>query len=500
MPWMDLDDLGQVTAQIQELFYPRSVAVVGPPRGMKMGKVFLMGLKEQGFSGLIYPVHPDAAEIDGIKAYPSLAAIPGPVDLVIVLVANELALPVVRECAAKKVKGVVLFTAGYRETGTEEGRRLEDELVRIARSGGMRLIGPNCMGLYCPESGLGFFPQMSTEPGRLGVISHSGSMTNILGRIAPQRGLRFSKVVSLGNECDLNSIDFLAYLGSDPKTEVIGAYLEGIKDGRRFVQVLSQASSRKPVILWKVGLTQEGSRAAASHTGAVANAREVWEAAVLQGGGVTAEGFEDWVDALVAFSFFSQGVGDRVAIISGPGGLAVAAAEACGKEGLRLADLSPQTREGLAEVVPRTGTSLRNPIDVGMSASINIDIYTRGVRIVAADPAVDAVVMIGAGFTPEANELYKEAIVQTRHDYEKPILMVNIAGFEQGLVRAYLDAGVPFFDSVERALKAYGKAWRYQSWRRRKSTPLRVSWGHPAEEAAGLCSPTQAPHIQAHSR
>lgn len=470
MASMDLDEMAQVTKQIQELFYPRSVAVVGPPRGMKMGKVFLMGLKEQGFPGFIYPVHPSAVEIDGIKAYPSLAAIPGPVDLAIVLVAHELALPVVRQCAAKKVKGVVLFTAGYREMGTEEGRKLEDELLRIARSGGMRLIGPNCMGLYCPESGLGFFPQMSNEPGGLGVISHSGSLTNILGRIAPQRGLRFSKMVSLGNECDLNSTDFLAYLGRDPKTEVIGAYLEGIKDGRRFVEVLSEASLGKPVILWKVGLTQEGSRAAASHTGAVANTREVWEAAVLQGGGVSAEGFEDWVDALVAFSFFPNGIGDRVAIISGPGGLAVAAAEACGKEGLRLAELSAQTREGLAEFVPRTGTSLRNPIDVGMSASINIEIYARGVRIVAADPAVDAVVMVGAGFTPEANELYKEAVVQTRHEFGKPILMVNIAGFEQGLIRAYVQGGVPFFDSVERALRAYGKAWRYRRWRRRRDS------------------------------
>ncbi len=471
MPWMDQDDLAQVTAQIEELFYPRSVAVVGPPRGMKMGKVFLMGLKEQGFCGPIYPVHPSAREIDGIKAYPSLGAIPGPVDLAIVLVGHELAMPVVRECAAKKVKGVVLFTAGYKETGTEEGRKQEDELVRIARSRGMRIIGPNCMGLCCPESGLGFFPQMSTEPGRLGVISHSGSLTNILGRIAPRRGLSFSKVVSLGNECDLNSTDFLAYLGRDPKTEVIGAYLEGIKDGRRFARVLSQTSLRKPVILWKVGLTQEGSRAAASHTGAVANAREVWEAAVLQCGGVSAEGFEDWVDSLVAFSFFSHGIGDRVAIISGPGGLAVAAAEACGKEGLRLAELSAQTRARLAEFVPRIGTSLRNPIDVGMSASIDIEIYTRGLRAVAADRAVDALVMVGAGFTPEANELYKEAVVQCRHDYGKPILMVNIAGFEHGLMRAYLEAGVPLFDSVERAIRAYANVWRYQEWRRRTSAP-----------------------------
>jgi len=490
----------EVTRQIEGLFYPRSVAIVGLPRGMKMGKVFLMGLKDQGFAGPIYPVHPSAAEIDGIKAYPSLTAVPGPVDLAIVLVGHELALPVVRECAAKKVKGVVLFTAGYKETGTEEGRILEEELVRTARCAGMRLMGPNCMGLYCPESGLSYFPQMSTQPGHLGVISHSGSLTNILGRMAPHRGIRFSKVVSLGNECDLHSTDFLAYLGRDPKTEVIGAYLEGIKDGRRFVEVLSRVSLSKPVILWKVGLTEEGMRAASSHTGAVAGAREIWEAVVLQGGGVAAEGFEEWVDALVFFSFFPQQIGPRVAIISGPGGLAVAAAEACGKEGLGLAELSPGTQAALAEFVPRIGTSLRNPIDVGMSASLDIEIYTRALREVAADPAVDAVVMIGAGFTPEANELYREAVIQARRDYGKPILMVNIAGFEQGLIKSYLEGGVPFFDSVERALRAYGKAWRYQCWRRRRSAPFMASWTAPAEASGDRRSPTPDRRTRAHSR
>jgi acyl-CoA synthetase (NDP forming) len=183
-------------AQIDDLFHPRSVAVVGAPRGMKTGSVFLMALLDQGFAGQIYPVNPRAREINGLKAYPRVADIPGPVDLAIVLVPHTGSLSVVKECAAKGVKGAVLFTAGYKETGTEEGRALEQELVGVARSAGMRLIGPNGMGLYCPKTGLSFFPQVSKDPGTVGIISHSGSLTNILGIIAPKKGICFSKVIS----------------------------------------------------------------------------------------------------------------------------------------------------------------------------------------------------------------------------------------------------------------------------------------------------------------
>jgi len=450
---------------LDALFEAESVAIVGVPRGMKMGKLFLVALLEQGFPGDIYPVNPQAKEIDGLKVYPSVSAIPGPVDLAIVLVPHDHALPVVKECARKGVKGAVLFTAGYKETGTEEGRVLEEELVRVARSSGMRLIGPNGMGLYCPKTGLSFFPQVSKEPGPVGIISHSGSLTNILGRLAPQKGIRFSKVVSLGNECDLTSADFLAYLGRDPDTRVIGTYLEGIKDGPFFLKALRAASLEKPVILWKVGLTQEGGRAAASHTGALAGAREIWEGVVHQGGAVPVVGFEEWVDVLMGFSLLPPGLGDRVGIISGPGGLAVSAAEACGKNGLRLAPLSPETRSAMANFVPPTGTSLQNPVDVGLTASLDIEIYIKAARTVAADPGVDTVVIAGIGLNPGGNQRYTEAIIQAHKDSQKPFLMVKIPGFDPDLAQKFCEAGVPFFETAERAMSTYAKVRRYQSWR-----------------------------------
>ncbi|MBW1710911.1 MAG: CoA-binding protein [Deltaproteobacteria bacterium] len=454
--------------QMDTLFHPKSVAVVGVPRGMKTGKLFLMALLDQEFPGPIYPVHPQAEEIDGLKAYPSVSAIPGPVDLAIILIPHDQTLSVIKECAAKGVKGAVLFTAGYKETGTSEGAALEKELVRIARSSGMRLIGPNCMGLYAPKSGLAFFPQLSREPGPVGLISHSGSLANILARMATQKGLRFSKAVSLGNECDLTSADFLAYLGNDPETRLIAVYLEGINNGPFFLDALTRASLKKPVILWKVGLTPEGSQAASSHTGALAGSWEIWEGVVRQSGAVPVVGFEAWVDALMGFSLLPSNLGDRLAIISGPGGLAVSAAEACGSVGLRLAELSPQTRSSLAKTTPPTGTSLRNPIDVGLTASLDMDIYIQAARTAAQDPNVDAVVVVGIGMSPEANKLYTEAMIQVREEFKKPFVIVSVPGFDSSLAQSFCEAGLPFFETSERAMRVYAQIRRYQQWRQQR--------------------------------
>jgi acetyltransferase len=449
---------------IDEIFNPASVAIVGLPRGMKAGKIFLIALLDQKYPGRIYPVHPTAKEIDGIKAFPSVSAIPDPVDLAIILVPHQHALSVVRECAQKGVKGAVLFTAGYGETGNPEGKRLEKELVRITRKAGMRLFGPNCMGIYSPRAGLSFFPELPRRAGPVGFISHSGSLANILGRIASQKGIFFSKAVSLGNECDLNSADMLHYLGDDPETTVIGAYLEGIKDGPAFLTALKRASLRKPVILWKVGLSAEGSRAAASHTGALAGSRTIWETVVRQGGGIPVTGFEPLVDALMGFSLLPSVIGDRVAIVSGPGGLAVAAAEACGNMGLKLAALSPKTRSALHQFVPPTGTSLANPVDVGLTASLEINIYIDAVRALALDPGVDAIVVVGAALSSELNERYTELLIQTAQEMQKPLLMVNIPGFDQVLAQRFCQAGIPFFETVERAFTVYHQIMTYLRW------------------------------------
>lgn len=451
-------------AQIDDLFNSRTVAVVGVPRGMKTGRVFLTALLDQGYRGKIYPVNPLAKEIDGLKAYSRVSDIPGPVDLAIVLVPNHKALEVIKECVAKGVKGAVLFTAGFKETGTLEGESLEAELVRQARAGGMRLIGPNGMGLYSPKTGLSFFPQVSKDPGSVGIISHSGSLTNILGMIAPQKDIRFSKVISSGNECDLTAADFLTYLGNDPDTGLIGAYIEGVKKAPYFLDALRQTALKKPVIMWKVGLTTEGAKAAASHTGAMASAPNVWQGILGQTGAIPVVGFEALVDALMGFSMFPSKTGDRVAIISGPGGLAVSAADACGREGIRLADLLPATRIELARLISDSGTSLLNPVDVSLSAHFDLDIFFQSIRTVAADPGVDAIIVIGCGLSSETNQTYAEGLIRAYRDCKKPVIAVKIPGFDIKYAQSLCRGGIPFFDSAERAVHTYALALRYQNW------------------------------------
>jgi len=465
-----MDDTDRLMTRIDAIFNPASIAIIGVPKAMKTGKLFLLALIDQGFPGVIYPVHPTAEEIDGLKAYPTVSSIPGPVDLAIILVPHDRALPIIQECARNGVKGAILFSAGFKETGTDKGRAMELELTRIARTSGMRIIGPNCMGLYAPRTGLAYFPELSRTPGPIGLISHSGSLANILCRMGPEKGLAFSKAVSLGNECDLNAADFLTYLGRDPETEVIGAYIEGIKDGPQFLKALREASRAKPVVVWKVGLTAEGSRAAASHTGALAGSREIWEGVVRQTGAAPVTGFEAWVDALIGFSLLPAHLGDRMAIISGPGGLAVSAAEACGTVGLKLASIAPDTQSFLAGVVPPTGTSLENPIDVGLAAALDIDIYIHAARAVAEDPGVDAVVMMGLGLSPEVNKTYADAMIRIQKETGTPFVAVKIPGIDADTIQIFFDAGLPFFESPERAMNTYAMVRGYQLWKENRKT------------------------------
>jgi acetate---CoA ligase (ADP-forming) subunit alpha len=456
--------MNPISEQIESLFHPRSVAIVGLPRGLKTGKLFLLALQDQHFSGDIYPVNPKVDEIDGLKTYPSVSAIPGPVDLAIVLVPSQYTLPVVEECVEKGVKGAILFTSGYSETQSEEGIALENKIVKVARRGGMRIIGPNGMGFYVPRSGLSFFPELSRRSGSVGMISHSGSLTNILGRMAWEKGIYFSKVVSIGNACDLRVTDFLDYFRDDPETAVIGGYIEGIPNGRDFLDALKNTSMKKPVILWKVGLTPEGSRAATSHTGALAGSREIWPAVVRQGGAIPVTGFEAYVDLLMAFSLLPARVGDRVAILSGPGGLAVSASEACGNEGLKLAELSTGTQNRLKKMIPPTGTSSKNPVDVGLMASLDIHIYINAAREIAGDPGVDAVVIVGAGLTPETNQTYTSGLIRAQKESGKPFLLVKIPGFDKNLAQQFCESGLPFFDSAERAMQSYASVIQYRNW------------------------------------
>ncbi|KPK85819.1 MAG: hypothetical protein AMJ94_18585 [Deltaproteobacteria bacterium SM23_61] len=448
---------------LSALFQPGSIALVGVPRGFEPGRVFLQGLLDQGYAGKIFPVNPRADFIDGLRAYPSLKEISGDIDLAILLVPAPLVLAALEQCGEKKVKAAVIYTSGFAETGDGEGKRREEEILRAARARGISLIGPNCMGIYDPSHRLAFFPGLPREAGKVGMISQSGSLAILFSRMAETRGIHFSKIISSGNESDLNSSDFLTFLGEDPQTEIIGAYLEGVKDGPAFLGALREVARKKPIILWKAGRTPGGGRAAFSHTGSLAGSRMAWEALKQQARVLMARDAEEFLDFLTVFHYLPRRRGKRMAILSGPGGPAVAAADACEEFGLEVAELEEETRKELKKIIPQTGTSVRNPVDLGLASVFQVDLYGRSAEIVGRDPGVDTLVLQGRGATAELDYRYANGVIEAHRKIGKPFIAISLGGMylEDKSKKALLEAGIPIFPSAERALWAYSHLTRY---------------------------------------
>ena len=285
----DLPLSKDLISHIDALFNPRSIAVFGVSgKRIRLGNFLLQNFMDIGFDRALYPICTDEEMILGLKSYPSLKDIDGPVDLIVISVHPDKVPQIIEEAVEKGVKGAIIFTSGYREKD-EEGRQREQEIVNIAKKGDLRIIGPNCMGFYCPSTKLSFFSGLSKESGPVAFISQSGSISNIVAFAGDINGLGFSKMISLGNSCDLNTNDFLEYLGDDPHTSVIACYLEGIKNGQRFLRLAKQISRKKPIIIWKVGSTESGAKAAGSHTGSISGNKEIWDAVFKQAGLIRAK-------------------------------------------------------------------------------------------------------------------------------------------------------------------------------------------------------------------
>jgi len=352
--------------ELDFIFHPKSVAVVGASTSPNQGNDFFRFLMNQPFKGSLYPVNPRAEEIEGHTSYGSVEEIPGPVDYVISAIPANGALKLVDQCARKGVKVIHFYTARMRETGLEEGMKLEAEVLRRARLAGIRLIGPNCMGMYYPREGLTFKPGFPSEAGKLAVISQSGGNTAQIVNLAAARGVRFSKVISYGNATDLSECDYLEYLAEDPETELIAAYIEGVTDGRRFLDVLRDVSVRKPVVILKGGRTKAGSKAVASHTASLAGSQEIWEAVCRQSGATLASGMVELIDLIVAFYFLRPAFGFQVGLGGGGGGMSVQSADACEEAGLTVTPLPEDLREELRAHDPVYWSWIGNPVDVSI--------------------------------------------------------------------------------------------------------------------------------------
>jgi acyl-CoA synthetase (NDP forming) len=389
-------------------FNPGSIAFVGATETVnKWGFLILNNLLTGGYSGKVYPVNPNRGEVLGLKAYPSVKDVPGPVDLAVFTVPAAKVIEAMRDCVEKGVKAALVISAGFKELG-ESGVALESELVKQARRGGMVLIGPNCQGICCPRNRLyPWMPILFHPPhGNVGLVSQSGNILNMLTGHVMEAGLGASKGISSGNEAMLGTVDYWEYLADDPDTHVIVSYIEGISDGRRFVEKARAVTRRKPVIVLKGGRTRSGVTAARSHTGAMAVSRDLFDAACRQAGIITARTIEE--AGVTAASFVGRPLprGRRVGIVTGGGGLGVIASDLCTELGLEIVRLSPRTLDKLAELLP-AWWSPGNPVD--LVAGLDLTVIKPVMEILMKSGEVDSVMFIWIGSPRRDGERARES-------------------------------------------------------------------------------------------
>jgi acyl-CoA synthetase (NDP forming) len=453
--------------QLDKVFYPESVAVVGASERLdSAGTLLLRSLVDMGFSGPLYPVNPRHDELLGLACYPSISAIGKPPDMVILSVPPVAAPGVIAECVAAGVAICVVNTAGFSETGTSEGVVYEQRVLEAIEGSSLRLVGPNCMGIYSSGGRLALFGGMRPEEGRVSFISQSGSLASMLYLVGAERGITFSKMASSGNELDLNCADFLEYFAEDPETEIIVAYLEQVRDPRRFLDTAVRIKGKKPLLVWKAGLTEDGRRAASSHTGAIAGSSEIWEAVVRQAGLVVIDDLADTVDTLSAFYHLQRPRGRRVCVISPPGGVAVNSADAAERNGLLMPTLCPDTVRRLARVLPNVGTSFSNPVDMGFGAVVPGNMG-KVIEIAASDPEVDILLVVGGapGYRdgdPGLMKMHSAEIAAAFESIDKPLVVVGIpSGLAFPFVSELSWKGMPGYLSPNAAFRALSRYMEY---------------------------------------
>lgn len=380
---------------LHDIIAPNSIAIIGASADpTKRGYTAVLGLVEGAYEGKIYPVNPRLEEILGIPVVPTLAAIPGPVDLALICTPASTLPQILQECIAKGVKGAVVLAAGFKETG-EQGAELEAQVLELARQGNVRIIGPNTSGIFNMHKRLNLLALEAVKPGGMGVVSQSGNMLLALAMEAEHNGfIGFSSYIGPGNQTDVGFHDYLQYLGEDTGTQVAVLYVEGFRDGEQLLQVARQVTPRKPVVIYKSGSTDLGKKSAASHTGALAGSYEMTVDVLRQVGVSVVHRSDQILPVAEGLALLKPAKSKRIAIVADGGGQATIAADRIAEAGLTLAELSEQTRQRLAEVLlPQA--ALSNPVDVAGSSDANPEVLARCVEIVAADVNVDAVMLVG---------------------------------------------------------------------------------------------------------
>ena len=443
-----------IVEELRPIFSPKSIAVIGASRSpMKIGYEILQNILVQGYTGKVFPINPETPQIMGLKTQPSVIAVKEDIDLAIIAVPAEFVPKVMTECAKKKVKGAIVISSGFGETG-ERGKQLEDEVLQIARKGGIRLIGPNTLGYKDPIDNLdAAFVFGMPRPGEIALISQSGALC--IGMIYYANGeyIGLSRVISVGNKADVDDADLIEYLGQDPSTKVIAMYIEGIKDGKKFLDAARRCP--KPIVAIKAGRTPAGSAAASTHTGSLSGSDAVYDSAFKQVHIQRAYDVIELFDFARALAYQPPALGNKVGIISNGGGAGIMVADWCESIGLKVPNLSKRTLEALRPHLPSI-TTARNPLDVTGDARFHR--YHATGSILLSDPNVDALVMtcVHAGIArPREYVGAVIKLVEEKKNLKKPIVACWVGGPEiDEVVQELRVKNIPVYSSAMRAAKA----------------------------------------------
>ncbi|MFX1295466.1 MAG: CoA-binding protein, partial [Promethearchaeota archaeon] len=434
---------------------------------------WLRNLINIDYHGKIFPINPKYQSALGLTFYNKITDVPTPIDNVIIVVPAKNVLNVFKECILKNVKLATIFTSGFSELGTKEGKKLEQDLIELKKStkNNIRILGPNCVGIYCPESGLSFRPDFARKPGHIGFISQSGGLAINMGLRGKVLQMFFSKIISFGNAADIKPLELLNYLGQDKQTRIIGMYLEGIKKGPEFLQLLKKVTPKKPVIILRGGQTDIGAQAALSHTGSLTGSNQLWKSLFQQTGAIPVDSFEEMFDTLLSFNFNFHHLpkSNNVGLLSVSGGVSVVNTDICSKLGLNIPKLTPESISKLQDIVNNVGTSVSNPLDLAASF-FNLQALKTSIEVLGNDPNIDSMIMEIANhyiYTTERHsvegytQLFYDTVLhllQKIRRQGKPVFVAfpPIAHETRRIWdrKLFIDAKIPIFSSITAAAQA----------------------------------------------
>jgi acyl-CoA synthetase (NDP forming) len=471
---------------LHSIFNPRSIAVIGASDVPgKWGHRMIDRPMKTGFPGPIYPINPGKKEILGLPAYPNVAAVPGDIDLAVITTPTETVPGVLKACIAKGIKGAVVISAGFAETG-ERGRQLQEETAAVARAGGIRLVGPNCMGIFSAGARLSLCFPVAPKSGSIAFISQSGTFGVSIAQVAADQGYGLSKFVSIGNQADLGVADYIEYLADDPDTNVIALYVEGFKDGQRFFDVARRVVKKKPIVVYKAGRSEAAERAAMSHTASVAGSAVVFDSICRQIGLLQVHESFHLFEMAQALAGLPVPGGNRVAIL-GSGGQGVVGTDACAALGIELPPLDAQTSATINALLPPHAPPARNPVDFAgatRTALQEAEIIEQFLKLDYIDGVISNV--------PVSPQLFERNLKIDRHatempervrvavtggeryaalpkKYGKPVVCLRFANLENDIMEEILgEGGIPVYSSPEQCARAMYALVHYGKVRRSK--------------------------------